>query len=135
MHFMLLYTTDTFPMVMKDDRDIQKYNSYISNAPALTISGGTVLRTVDFAPGYISPMHRTVSCDFGVVLEGEVELVLDSGEARVMKRGDVAVQRGTNHAWRNTSETEWARMIYVLQAAEPVKIQNKPLAEDENGIY
>ena len=46
-------------------------------------------------------MHRTVSLDYGVVLEGEVELVLDSGETRLMKRGDVSVQRGTNHAWRN----------------------------------
>ena len=40
-------------------------------------------------------MHRTQSLDFGVVLEGEIELVLDSGETRLLKRGDVAVQRGT----------------------------------------
>lgn len=52
------------------------------------------------SPGLLSPMHRTVSLDYGVVLEGEVELVLDSGETRVLKRGDVAIQRGTCHAWR-----------------------------------
>jgi len=46
-------------------------------------------------------MHRTVSLDYGIVLEGDVELVLDSGEKRAMKQGDVAIQRGTNHAWRN----------------------------------
>ncbi|RBR22531.1 hypothetical protein FVER53590_25055 [Fusarium verticillioides] len=38
-------------------------------------------------------MHRTLSIDYGVVIEGEMELVLDSGENRAMKRGDVAVQR------------------------------------------
>ncbi len=59
-------------------------------------------------PGATSPMHRTVSLDYGVVLEGEVELVLDSGEVRLLKRGHVAVQRGTNHAWRNASKSEWA---------------------------
>jgi quercetin dioxygenase-like cupin family protein len=134
MEFMLLYTTDNFPINMNDDKDIQRYESHILNKPPISIPGGTVLRIVDFAPGYISPMHRTISCDFGVVLEGEVELILDSGEARLMKRGDVAVQRGTNHAWRNTSESQWVRMMYVLQAGEPIMINSEPLAEDENGI-
>jgi quercetin dioxygenase-like cupin family protein len=134
MDFMLLYTTTSFPVKMNGDKDIQNYKHSVSNPPAISISGGTVLRTVDFAPGYTSPMHRTVTCDFGVVLEGEVELILDSGEKRILKRGDVTVQRGTNHAWRNVSKDKWARMMYVLQAAEPVEINNTPLAEDENGI-
>lgn len=81
-------------------------------------------------PGVISPMHRTVSLDYGIVLIGEVELVLDSGETRVMKVGDVCVQRGTNHAWRNTSQTEWARMMYVLQPSLPIEIEGKRLNED-----
>ncbi|KAK8056911.1 hypothetical protein PG993_002138 [Apiospora rasikravindrae] len=68
------------------------------------------------------PMHRTVSLDYGVVLEGEVDLVLDSGEVRRMRRGDLAVQRGTMHAWRNPSETEWCRMLYFLQECEPVRV-------------
>lgn len=46
-------------------------------------------------------MHRTTSLDYGIVLEGEVELILDSGERRAMKAGDIAVQRATMHAWRN----------------------------------
>lgn len=85
-------------------------------------------------PGLLSPMHRTVSLDYGVVLEGEVELVLDSGETRLLKRGDVAVQRGTNHAWRNTSETEWARMMYILQPCAPLEVGGKKLGEDYGGM-
>ena len=42
-------------------------------------------------------MHRTQSVDFGVVLEGTIWAVLDSGEERELKAGDVCVQRGTNH--------------------------------------
>lgn len=132
--FSLMYTNDTFPVDMNEDKDTQSYSSFLETPPALIIAGGTVCRTVDFGPGYLSPMHRTASCDFGVVLEGEVELMLDSGEARLLKRGDVAVQRGTNHAWRNTSQEHWCRMLYVLQAAEPVLVGGKPLVEDEGGI-
>lgn len=72
----------------------------METAPGITISSGTVLRFVDMAPGLLSPMHRTVSLDYGVVIEGSVELVLDSGERRCLGRGDVAIQRGTCHAWR-----------------------------------
>ena len=75
-------------------------------------------------------MHRTVSLDYGIVLEGEVELILDSGEKRVLKRGDVAIQRGTSHAWRNTSKTEWARMVYVLQSCQPITMGEEKLGED-----
>ena len=134
MEFSLMYTTEGFPISMKNDADMATYEGHIATPPAITIPGGTVCRTVDFPPAYMSPMHRTPSCDFGIVVEGEVELVLDSGETRLMKRGDVAVQRGTNHAWRNTSGNEWARMVYVLQSAEKVIVKGKALEEDEGGI-
>ena len=75
-------------------------------------------------------MHRTVSLDYGIVIYGDMELVLDSGETRPMKVGDVAIQRGTNHAWRNTSDKNWARMMYVLQPSLPIQINGKPLDED-----
>lgn len=87
-------------------------------------------------PNALSSMHRTVSLDYGVVLEGEVQLELDSGETRLLKRGDVAVQRGTNHAWRNVTppgedgQAQWARMLYVLLPAEKVEIDGKALGEE-----
>lgn len=82
------------------------------------------------SPGLTSPMHRTVSIDYGIVMIGEVELVLDSGQVRKMKAGDICIQRATMHAWRNTSTTEWARMLYVLLPSEEVKIDGKALKED-----
>jgi quercetin dioxygenase-like cupin family protein len=128
--FSLGYATNQFPVELSHQTDITTYTHYLQNLPGIAIPGGTVLRYVDMMPGALSPMHRTVSLDYGVVLEGEVELVLDSGEVRLLKRGDVAVQRGTNHAWRNKSQTEWARMLYVLQEARPLEIEGKKLAED-----
>lgn len=129
-NFALGYTTSEFPAKLNDERDIAKYEQYLENKPGIAIPGGTVLRIVDVPPSSLSPMHRTVSLDYGVVLEGEFELILDSGEKRVMRRGDISIQRGTNHAWRNTSNTSWGRMMYVLQEAEPIAVDGKLLGED-----
>jgi quercetin dioxygenase-like cupin family protein len=131
MGFALSYTTSAgFPVDLNNDTDITAYKSYLETAPGLVISNGTVLRHVDFVPGKTSAMHRTVSLDYGVVLEGEIEAVLDSGETRLMKRGDVCVQRGTMHAWRNPSDTEWCRMLFVLQPCKPVEVKGGLLGED-----
>jgi quercetin dioxygenase-like cupin family protein len=128
--FSLGYTTKSFPVDLNAEADISGYKSALESPPGLVLPGGTVLRFVDSPPGSISPMHRTVSLDYGVVIEGEVELVLDSGETRLMKRGDVAIQRATMHQWRNTSKTEWARMMYVLQSSKAVEVGGKVLEED-----
>ncbi len=132
--FCLGFTTRTMPVDMNNERDLTDYNHDLVEKPGIMIPGGTVLRLVDMRPGATSPMHRTVSLDYGVVLEGEVELVLDSGEVRLMRRGDIAIQRGTNHAWRNASPKHWARMLYVLQEAKPVAVGDKQLDEDYGGI-
>jgi quercetin dioxygenase-like cupin family protein len=128
--FRLGYVTKGHPVDLNKDADLQVYKPYLKSPPGLVASGGTVLRFVDMEPGATSPMHRTVSLDYGVVLEGEIELVLDSGETRKMQRGDVAVQRGTMHAWRNLSETKWGRMMYVLQESKPVEVDGEVLGED-----
>ncbi|MGM9490331.1 cupin domain-containing protein [Ideonella sp. YS5] len=57
-------------------------------------------------------MHRTESVDYGVVIEGEMTLVLDQGEA-TLRPGSVVIQRGTNHAWANRSGKP-CRMLFVL---------------------
>jgi quercetin dioxygenase-like cupin family protein len=75
-------------------------------------------------------MHRTQSLDYGIVLEGTITSVLDSGEETVMKRGDVMVQRATMHSWRNDSTTEWARMIFCLQDIKPLFVGGERLGED-----
>jgi len=131
--FCLSYATNQIPVDMNNSKDLQTYSDFLENKPGIMIPGGTVLRYVDFMPGSLSPMHRTTSLDYGVVVEGEIELILDSGEVKLLHRGDIAVQRGTNHAWRNASTTEWARMLYVLQEAEPVKVDGVELHEDYGG--
>jgi quercetin dioxygenase-like cupin family protein len=73
---------------------------------------GTKIRINEFPPGVVSPVHRTQSVDYGIVLSGEVVLVLDDAET-ILRAGDVVVQRGTNHRWENRSP-ETARMAFIL---------------------
>ena len=57
-------------------------------------------------------MHRTETVDYGVVIEGEIVLVLDDSEV-ALKKGGVVIRRGTNHAWANRSDRP-CRMLFVL---------------------
>jgi quercetin dioxygenase-like cupin family protein len=82
---------------------------------ALTVPpppNGTKIRINEFPPGVVSPVHRTQSVDYGIVLDGEVVLVLDDSET-TLRAGDVAVQRGTSHRWENRTDQP-ARLAFIL---------------------
>ena len=57
-------------------------------------------------------MHRTKTVDYGIVLEGEITLVLDRAETTIYA-GDIVIQSGTNHAWANRSGKP-CRMAFIL---------------------
>ena len=57
-------------------------------------------------------MHRTETLDYGIVVEGELTLILDQSETTV-RAGDIIIQRGTNHAWANRSDKN-CRVAFVL---------------------
>ncbi|KAB2571605.1 hypothetical protein DBV05_g9727 [Lasiodiplodia theobromae] len=109
----ILYHTKETPVDLNNDADL-KYANEVE--PGLHNTNGTVVRMIDFAPNVESPMHRAMSIDYGVVLHGEFELTLDSGETRIMRQGDVSIQRATAHKWKNISGagTMPGRMLWVL---------------------
>jgi quercetin dioxygenase-like cupin family protein len=74
---------------------------------------GTIVRITEIKASEKSPMHRTRSVDYGIVLEGEIWLVLDDGSETRLGPGDVVIQRGTDHAWENRSDRSM-RMAFVL---------------------
>ena len=57
-------------------------------------------------------MHITRTIDYAIILSGEIDLELDEGEVH-LKQGDVVVQRGTRHAWRNRG-TRPCTVAFVL---------------------
>lgn len=61
-------------------------------------------------------MHSTDSVDYDLLIEGEMHLELDDGASERLVPGDVVVQNGTRHAWRNKSDKP-ATMLFVLVGA------------------
>ncbi|KAL2138240.1 hypothetical protein VTI28DRAFT_7194 [Corynascus sepedonium] len=107
----------------------------LNGDPGLHVPGGTLVRMLDFAPGAESPMHRTLSVDYGTVIQGEFEVELDSGEKRTMRSGDVLVQRATAHKWRNLSPDKPGRMLFVLLDCKPLDpINGKEIKVDFNEL-
>jgi quercetin dioxygenase-like cupin family protein len=102
--------------------DLAPANEPTSKTPSIgpQSGGGSLIRIIEFAPvgdgGMCSPMHRTRTIDYGIVIEGEVVLILSDSEV-VLKAGDVVIQRGTDHAWENRS-AKTARMAFILLGAE-----------------
>lgn len=58
----------------------------------------------DLPPGGVVGMHSTRTVDLLTMLEGELTMVLDSGEVVVLKPHDTLLQRGVVHAWQNRSD-------------------------------
>ncbi|KAJ6474473.1 hypothetical protein C8R47DRAFT_710031 [Mycena vitilis] len=101
-----------------------KWVDEIAQNPEHVSKEGSVFRVFEFSPGTVSPVHRTVSLDYGIVAKGSIVLELEDGERVTLKEGDTVVQRGTMHAWRNES-TEWARIYFVVLGAKPIEIEGK----------
>jgi hypothetical protein len=126
----LWHTTETPARIDRDQRRADE--SALSLSPP---NGGVRLRVLDIPPeregadmdevfGSIGAadakvdsdrhrsFHRTETVDFGIVLAGELVLLMDDGETTVGE-GEVVVQRGTNHGWANRTDRP-CRIAFVL---------------------
>ena len=63
---------------------------------------------------FSSPVHKSATVDYGILLEGERTLLLDRGNV-VMKAGDVVVQLGNWHGWTNVNGP--SLMAFVMMGA------------------
>ena len=63
---------------------------------------------------FSSPVHKSVTLDYGIVLQGERTLLLDRGNV-VIKAGDVVVQLGNWHGWANVNGG--SLMAFVMMGA------------------
>ena len=131
----LLWVTDETPA--SGSLRIDRADRTIGTAPP---PNGTVLRVVDFPP--VTPelesvsqehllkamgvdahspdgtksrhpyMHRTKSVDYGIILSGEIDMLMDDSAVH-LRAGDIVIQQGTNHAWVNRSD-KFCRIAFVL---------------------
>ncbi|MSO81398.1 MAG: cupin domain-containing protein [Alphaproteobacteria bacterium] len=94
-----------------DRRVLTEFWATVPTASGAAGEGFSEIRFVDMPAGSRREMHRTDTVDYGIVLAGEVWMVLDTTETLLRTR-DVVVQRGTNHAWQNRSGLP-ARMAFI----------------------
>ena len=116
-----VWTTSTLPADNNDPVDGHE------RVLALHGDGGSAIRVVDMPPGFVSPMHRTGSIDYIIILSGQLELELDDGVSTLVGPGDIVVQRGTIHRWRNPSANEACRGVMVLTEARGYELDGVPL--------
>lgn len=62
-------------------------------------------------------MHSTATVDYIIVLKGQIYAILDK-EERLLKQGDILIQRGTNHSWSVRGE-EPCVIAAILVGARP----------------
>lgn len=67
------------------------------------------------ANAFSSPVHKSETVDYGILLEGERVLLLDDGE-HVMHPGDIVVQLGNWHGWANPRQA--SLMAFVMMGAK-----------------
>ena len=118
-----IWTTTTVPADLNDETDGRERDA------GTTLKGGSVIRIVDMLPNASSPMHRTSSIDYGIVISGIIELELDNHVFKTIEAGGIIVQRGTIHKWRNPSNEETCRIVFVLTEAKPYEVNGKPLVD------
>ncbi len=84
----------------------------------------TEMRVVDMSPGSHRELHRTDTIDYGIVIFGEIHLVLERGET-ALRSGDIVVQRGTLHAWHNRTN-QVARIAFVNMSDQVTDLARCP---------
>jgi quercetin dioxygenase-like cupin family protein len=60
-------------------------------------------------------MHQTDTLDYIIIISGEIYLIVDEEET-LLHAGDVVIQRGTNHAWSNRSDSPCIQLAILLDA-------------------
>lgn len=76
---------------------------------------GSNFAVCTFTPGAKALMHATDTIDYLVIISGHVTLVMEDGEAQ-LGPGDMVVDRGVMHAWRNDTDAPCLAAVVNLPA-------------------
>ncbi|MCB2076544.1 MAG: cupin domain-containing protein [Novosphingobium sp.] len=83
-----------------------------------------MLATYEPGQGRDDPgIHFTNTTDHFYIIEGEVVLVLEQGEA-VLRAGDIGICRGVMHGWRNDTDKP-ARLVTMVLPADPLPVYSQ----------
>jgi len=122
------YRTSEFPAIIDGEVATGEWVDEIKKNPEVISANGSTFRVLDMPPGTFVPLHRTISVDYGIMAKGTLTLVLEDGKTSLLKEGDVVIQRGTMHGWKNETD-EWVRMYCVSLGSKQVEVKGELLPE------
>jgi quercetin dioxygenase-like cupin family protein len=120
-----IWVTDTSPVDLERKVEIKNtvfpvtpkngsYFRYITIPPEETLFRKL---NIEVKTGEEHPfMHATDTIDYIIVTQGEIYLILEEEEV-LLKAGDVAIQRGTNHSWSNRTKEPCSFYVVLLDAS------------------
>ncbi|KAL3477608.1 hypothetical protein BJX99DRAFT_257213 [Aspergillus californicus] len=118
----IIYSTAENPVDINENKDITYARE---NPPAVSVTNGSVVHLIDYAPGIEFPFHRSLSMDYCVIIEGKFQLTLDGGGKQVLLPGDTIVNRGVLHSLKNLEEDKAGRMLIVALDLKPFKVNGE----------
>ena len=121
-----IWSTDRMPIDNSAGADAAQRAGFVRHYNYVGDGGGTTFRINEFAPGSVRFTHRTETMDYVLLLSGEIDCELDSGEIVHLKPGDVMIQRGTIHTWVNGGAVS-AVIAFILIDATPVEVDGKEM--------
>ena len=90
------YAVSSVPAVLAGDADVKGYmepdpdqsvTSHLARDIVVANQKGASILVIDLAPGGESQMHQTVSIDFSICVQGDINMELDGGEMIHLKPG------------------------------------------------
>ncbi|KAH9936990.1 uncharacterized protein B0H18DRAFT_183408 [Fomitopsis serialis] len=124
-----LWLTDKVP-TGDNNGDVDGITRTADGDLGLCVRNGIMLRYTDLAPGARAPMHRTSSLDYNILVQGKIILEMEDGSETLFETpGDIVIQRGTIHAWKNPGPG-WTRWVTVLVDAKPAVVGDKALGAE-----
>lgn len=85
--------------------------------------GGSICRLVEFKANTAGPdlslgMHSTPTVDMGIVVSGEILLVLEDLSTVRLSAGDSIVLRGVEHTWANDTAEPCVVALVLVRSAD-----------------
>ena len=109
------------PLARADNSALFK-GGFVPFAMSQTQADVYAVTLVEYAAGFGQDdpgMHSTQTIDHFYVVEGEIVMVLEVGEA-VLRQGDTGIIRGAVHGWRNDGRAT-AKVVFFVVPAEPLR--------------
>ena len=125
------FSTVGLPAVNEHTIDSDQINHTAARVFHPDFKDGVYGQVTEIQPNQLSKMHRTLTQDYVVIMQGAVTLITpkkDGSEQRLLvKAGDIVVQRGTMHAWE--TGPEGVRWAWIAVMAKPVEKDGKTFEE------